>query len=107
MYIHTLIINDLKAVFYSLIFYLLFLTPFASIQAQTFELLVYPKDSANSTVLKSIPYINIHNSHEGLLKEAANISKKLAIIGFINNSYHLNKKDTTYTCIYTLNTKID
>ncbi|VAW26710.1 hypothetical protein MNBD_BACTEROID04-152, partial [hydrothermal vent metagenome] len=107
MYIHTLNFNDLKAFFKLLNFTLILTTSFTSVYTQNFELIIKPKDSTNTSILKSTPYIKIHNTQKSIIKEVNNISKKLTAEGYINNSYFLSKKESIYTCTYTLNTKAD
>ncbi len=97
----------MKANFKPLLF-ILFLTPFYSnIYAQNFKLLVQSKDSSNAIVLSSISYKKTHHSENEIQNEIESLSIKLALKGYINNSYLLNKSDTLYNCIYTLNTKIE
>jgi len=97
----------LKAVFKHLLFTLLFSISVVSVNAQNLKLLISTKDSSTISTFKSIPYIKYHNSEKHILEEVTNISKKLALIGFVNNNYVLNHEDSIYNCIYTLNTKID
>ena len=97
----------MKANFKPLLF-ILFLTPFYSnIYAQNLKLLVQSKDSSNAIVLNSISYKKTHHSENEIQNEIESLSIKLALKGYINNSYLLNKSDTLYNCIYTLNTKIE
>jgi len=107
MYIHTLIFIDLRAIFKALIFIVISTYSCTALYAQNFELQISTKDSVNNSVLKVIPYTKLHKEPKNILKEANLISKELALSGFINNTYSINKKDTIYKCVYTLNTKID
>ncbi|AMC10658.1 hypothetical protein Lupro_05105 [Lutibacter profundi] len=107
MYIHTLNFNDLKAIFKLLNFTLIFITSFTSVYTQNFELIIQPKDSTNTSVFKSMPYVKTHNTYKNMLEEINNISEKLAAKGYINNSYNLNRKKSTFICTYTLNSKIN
>ncbi|WP_299523924.1 hypothetical protein [uncultured Lutibacter sp.] len=97
----------MKAVFKHLFYNLLFSISFASLNAQNFELLVSAKDSTNNSVLTSITYNKEHTTEKSIQEETILISKKLAFLGYINNSYLLNKKDSIYHYTYTLNKKID
>ena len=107
MYIHTQNFNDLKAIFKLLNFILIFITSFTSVYTQNFELIIQPKDSTNTSVFKSMPYVKTHNTYKNMLEEINNISEKLAAKGYINNSYNLNRKKSTFICTYTLNSKIN
>ena len=97
----------MKAFFKLLNFILILITSFTSVYTQNFELIINPKDSTNTSILKSIPYIKTHNTYKSILGEINNISKKLTTEGYINNSYSLNRNDSTFICIYTLNNKIN
>ena len=97
----------MKAIFKHLLIPLLLSISFASVKAQNLKLLISTKDSSTISILKSIPYLRYHNSEKYLLKEVNSISKKLALIGFVNNNYVLNHKDSIYNCIYNLNNRID
>ena len=57
-------------------------------------------------MLNSISYKKIHHSENEIQNEITIISNKLALKGFINNSYKVSIDDSTYTCIYILNKKI-
>ena len=107
MYIHILIFIDLKAFFIALIFLVFFTSSPVTLYSQDFELQISTKDSVHNSVLKKIPYNILHKEPETIFKEADIISKKLALSGYINNTYTINKKNTLYKCIYTLNKKID
>jgi len=107
MYIHPLNFNDLKAFFKLLNFTLILITSFTSVYAQNFELIIQSKDSTNSSILKSTPYIKTHNTYKSVLEEVNNISKKLTTEGYVNNSYSLNRKESTFVCTYTLNNKVN
>ncbi|WP_456421519.1 hypothetical protein [Lutibacter sp.] len=97
----------MKAFFKLLNFILILITSFTSVYTQNFELIINPKDSTNTSILKSIPYIKIHNTYKSILGEINSISKKLTTEGYINNSYFLNRNDSTFICIYTLNNKVN
>ncbi len=97
----------MKAFFKLVLFTLLFSISFVSVSAQNLELLISTKDSSSISTLKPITYSKYHSSEKKLLKEVTSISKKLALIGFVNNNYVLNHKDSIYNCIYTLNNRID
>ena len=97
----------MRALFKALILCVFFTSSYAALYAQDFELQISTKDSVHNSALKNIQYIRLHKEPKTILKEAAIISKKLALTGFINNTYFINKKDTVYKCVYTLNVKID
>ncbi|WP_456378439.1 hypothetical protein [Lutibacter sp.] len=97
----------MKVVFKVLLFIVLSFAPVATLYAQSLELITHSKDSSNNVLLQSIPYFKKHTTEKYLLKEVENFSKKLTYIGFLNNSYIINKKDSIYNCTFTLNNKID
>ncbi len=57
--------------------------------------------------MKSIPYTKTHNTYSNIVEEINNISEKLIAKGYINNSYYLNRKESTFVCTYTLNNKVN
>jgi len=97
----------LKTAFKVFIFILFFTTFFSSIHAQNFKLIVHSKDSSNIITLNSIPYNKVHISEKNINTEVENISKKLALKGYINNNYLLNKTDSIFNCVFSLNNKIE
>ena len=97
----------MKTVFKVFIFIQFFTTFFSSIHAQNFKLIVHSKDSSNIITLNSIPYNKVHISEKNINTEIKNISKKLALKGYINNSYLLNKTDSIFNCVFSLNNKIE
>lgn len=80
----------------------------STIYAQNnFELIIDTKDSNNTQFLSSISYIKNHISKKDVEQEILIVSNKLVRKGFINNSYKAVLKDSTYTCVYTLNNKVE
>ncbi len=80
---------------------------FEKINAQQFHLNITTKDSLNLIILNKIHFNKTYLNRQSVLNEVKNISKSLAKIGYLNNSYALKEKDTLINCIYTLNKKID
>jgi hemolysin activation/secretion protein len=86
---------------------MLFVTCFEGINAQHFQLNIFTKDSLNTSILKRIPYKKEHLNQQSAATEINNISKKLAKIGYFNNTYNIKEKDSIINCTYTLNKKFD
>ena len=86
-----------------MIFGLIFITPFASVQAQNFELILTAKDSISEGFLKTISYNKKHISRKNVIREIDSVTSKINLAGFINNFYTINEKDSIITCTYTLN----
>jgi len=107
MYIHNLVYKGLKTSFKIIFYFILFTVSLVKMQAQNFELRIYTKDTANTSLLKSFEYVKIHENKQSIVHEVENISKKLAFNGFINNKYNLVQKDSIFNCTYTLHKKID
>ncbi|NOR28121.1 MAG: hypothetical protein GQ540_06290 [Lutibacter sp.] len=72
-----------------------------------FELIINTRDFNSSKILSSTPYTKHHTSKKSVEQEILIISNKLAHNGYVNNSYIATLKDSTFTCIYTLNNKIE
>lgn len=64
-------------------------------------------DSINSSILESLNYVEKHHAKENIINEIDIFSKKLALKGYINNSYSLSQNDTIFNCEFHLNNKID
>ncbi len=75
--------------------------------AQNFELKISSKDTRNTSLIETIKFNSIHFDENSIIKEADSISKNLVLLGYLNNHYNIDKKDSVYHCVYSLNNKID
>jgi hypothetical protein len=75
--------------------------------AQNFELKITAIDSSDIEILKSIPYNKVHFSKESVFNTIDSVSTKLALKGYINNTFEVTVQDSTYNCIFSLNKKIE
>ncbi len=107
MYLHSIIFDNLKHDFKRILLSLLLCSLLTSIKAQNFKLNVQTKESVNTGILTTLQPVKNHKTKNSILKEVKSISKRLASLGFINNSYHLVLNDSVFTSTYTLSTKID
>ncbi|MEX1384179.1 MAG: hypothetical protein AB1Z17_12340, partial [Lutibacter sp.] len=107
MYIHTIILNDLKPNF-KLLFVIVFFT-ISSINSysQSFELKIYSKDSADKPIIDAIDYKKYHLNKKSILKEIDSIALYFSTKGFINNQYILEEKDSLIMCDFSLNKRIN
>jgi hemolysin activation/secretion protein len=106
MYIHIIILNDLKT-YLKLLFLIVFTTStYIQTKAQSFELKIYSKDSVNSNVIDSIAYKSYYTNKKAIYKEIDSISGVFSTKGFINNTYTLIENDTVINCYFTLNKRL-
>ncbi|MFK5957935.1 MAG: hypothetical protein QM495_03580 [Lutibacter sp.] len=97
----------MKIVLKTIIYFFLITISFVEMHAQDFELRIHTKDSTTMYVLKSFEYLKNHKSKQSVINEVRDISKKIALKGFINNNYYLTQNDSVFNCLYVFNTKID
>jgi len=106
MYLHIIILNDLKP-YFKLTFTIVFITiSFINTYSQNFELKIQSTDSINRSILDSITYKKYHVDKQSIIKELDSIATFFSIKGFINNSYILKEKDSLLCAHFTLNKKI-
>ena len=106
MYIHTIILNNLKPSLKLTLLLYFFALPIINSFSQNFELKIYSKDSINKSVLDSIVYKPIHADKISVYKEIDSIATILSFKGFINNSYLSEEKDSLIFCSFILNERI-
>jgi hypothetical protein len=97
----------LKSIIKFLILSHFFLLPFANIYAQKYELKIFANDSIHNTIIKGIPYNKVHLTKNSAFSEVDSVSNKLSELGYINNTYVLNQKDSLIDCEFTLLDKVD
>ena len=100
MYIHTIILNNLKPSLKLTLLLYFFALPIINSFSQNFELKIYSKDSINKSVLDSIVYKPIHADKISVYKEIDSIATILSLKGFINNSYLSEEKDSLIFCSF-------
>ncbi len=91
----------------SLLYLFLFFTPYLYSTAQNTEIIASAHDSKNDSILKSILFQQKHSTKKSALNELENISKKLALKGYINNEFNLQKNDSITVDKFTFNNKIE
>ncbi len=107
MYIHIIILNDLKPNF-RLVFVIVFFTIYSlKIYSQSFELKIYSKDSIANSVIDSISYKSFHLDKKAVYQEIDAVSNMLSLKGYINNNYIIEENDSLINCFYNLNKKVD
>ena len=107
MYIHIIILNDLKPNF-KLVFVIVFFTIYSvKIYAQSFELKIYLKDSIYNYVIDSIPYKSIHANKKSVYQEIDAVSNTFSLKGYINNNYNIEENDSIINCFFKLNNKVN
>lgn len=97
----------MKHYFKRILFSLLISSLLTSIKAQNFELNIQARDSSNFGILTTFKPIKYHTTKSSVFREVNAISKKLAYMGFINNSYQVFLKDSIFISTFTFNKRID
>lgn len=107
MYIHTIILNDLKPSLKFTLLLLSFVLSCINSYSQNFELKIYSKDSINKSVIDTIAYKTLHLNKKSVYNEIESVSNILSLKGFIYNSFILEEKDSLIFCSFNLNRRID
>ncbi|UMB61923.1 hypothetical protein MHL31_06945 [Lutibacter sp. A80] len=91
-----------------LLFFIVFTTIYTvQINAQSFELKIYTKNSTNNYLTDSITYGTKHHNKTSIYNEIEAVSNLLSVKGYINNSYTLKENDTIVNCYFVLNKRIN
>lgn len=107
MYIHIIILNDLKPDLKLLFFIVCTTISFIQTKAQNFELKIHSKNEINKTAIDSLTYKTEHSNKETIYKEIDAISTIFSSKGFINNTYIIEENDTVVNCYFILNKRIN
>lgn len=76
--------------------------------SQSFHLELLTKDKKHSDYLNKIAFKKLHQSKKSIQNETNLISKKLQLLGFFTNQIDsITKKDSVFTCFFSLNKKIN